>query len=140
MGSGLRTSYVPWAVSGCEHICYAGRVHFGPWHLMADAINEAPDAPGVVQMRAEAIFACKKGRSAMVHYACSAPDQTLREFMSRCGPNLLCKAEEHGARWIRFAEATKPEQEPMRLLRRFEERFASRPVGNETIRDGKGAQ
>ncbi len=107
---------------------------------MADAINEAPNAPGVVQMRAEAIFAYQKGQSAMVHYACSAPDQTLREFMSRCGPNLLCKAEEHGARWIRFAEATKPEHELMRLLKRFEERFGSRPIGNETRSDGKGAQ
>ena len=90
-------------------------------------------------MRAEAIFAYQNGLSAMVHYACSGSDQTLREFLSRFGQNLLCEAEQRGARFIRFAETSKPEHELMRLLKRFEERFGSRPVGNEGI-DGKCKQ
>ncbi len=107
-------------------------VHFGPWYPLADAIKEAPDAPGVLQMRAEAIFAYQNGLSAMVHYACSACDQTLREFLSRCGKDLLRKAEARGACFIRFAQTPKPELELLRLLKRFEARFGSRPVGNAT--------
>jgi hypothetical protein len=105
-------------------------VHFGPWHRLADAVREAPGVPGIVQLRAEAIFAYGKGQSAMVYYACSAPEQTLRDFMIHGGSDLLHRAEQQGACFIRFGETARPEHDLMRLLTRFEERFGSRPIAN----------
>jgi len=114
-------------------------MHFGPWHALAEAINNAPNTPGVIQTRAEAIFAYPKGQSAMVYYACSGPNQPLSEFMSQHGPELLARAEQQGACWIRFGEAPDPQRELSRLVKRFEERFGSRPIGNEAAVEAPGS-
>ena len=86
--------------------------------------------PGIVQLRAEGIFAYARGQSAMVYYACSAPEQTLRDFIIHSGSDLLRRAEQQGACFIRFGETARPEHDLMRLLTRFEERFGSPPIAN----------
>jgi len=72
------------------------------------------------------------GRSAMVMYASSGPQETLRAFVSGGGARRLARAVSAGARWIRFAEAPDPSSELDRLLRLFVERFGSPPIGNAT--------
>ena len=54
-------------------------MHFGPWFSLAEAVACAPDVPGVVQLRAAAIFAYAKGQSAMVYYTCSPAAESLRK-------------------------------------------------------------
>jgi hypothetical protein len=111
-------------------VCYAARVHFGAWHKIADARTAAPEAAGVLQTRAEGVMDYRAGRSAMVLYACSEPDETLRHFVSGRGARQIERAVNAGARWIRFAEATQPQDELDRLLKGFVERFGSLPISN----------
>ena len=66
----------------------------------------------------------------MVLYASSSGDETLRAFVGARGAPLLAAAAGLGARWVRFAEATAPEDQLARLLRRFEERFGAPPPAN----------
>jgi hypothetical protein len=109
-------------------------MHFGPWFPLSEAIERALDVPGVVQMRAEAIFAYPRGQSAMVYYTCSPSTESLYGFMSRCGHEFLSHAETQGAHLIRYGEALRPQHELDRLLKSFETRFGSPPVGNLVIR------
>ena len=59
----------------------------------------------------------RSGRSAMVLYACSDPEETLRRFVAGRGARQIERAVSAGARWIRFAEAPHPKDELDRLLR-----------------------
>lgn len=70
----------------------------------------------------------------MVYYTCSPGSQSMHEFVVRCGSEFLAHAEKHGACLIRFGEAEQPERELARLLRAFEGRFGSAPLGNAAIR------
>lgn len=105
-------------------------VHFGPWHKITDARTAAPDAAGVLQTRAEGVMDYRAGRSAMVLYACSDPDETLRRFVEGRGARQIERAVNAGARWIRFAESPTPRNELDRLLSGFVERFGSLPISN----------
>jgi hypothetical protein len=105
-------------------------VHFGAWHPISEATATAPEAAGVLQARAEGAMDYRTGRSAMVMYACSGPDETLRGFVGGRGARDLGRAVNAGARWIRFAEAPNPKDELDRLLRLFVERFGSPPISN----------
>lgn len=90
----------------------------------------APESSGVLQTRAEGVMDYRVGRSAMVLYACTSPDETLRRFVSGRGARELARAVAAGARWIRFAEASDPAPELDRLLKGFVERFGSLPISN----------
>jgi hypothetical protein len=105
-------------------------VHFGVWHRITDASAAAPDAAGVLQTRAEGVMDYRAGRSAMVLYACSGPEETLRGYVAGRGARELARAVSAGARWIRFAEAPNPKDELDRLLRVFTDRFGSPPISN----------
>jgi hypothetical protein len=105
-------------------------VHFGVWHKISDARSAAPDAAGVLQTRAEGVMDYRVGRSAMVFYACSEPDETLRRFVEGRGARQIERAVSAGARWIRFAESPSPRAELDRLLKGFVERFGSLPISN----------
>ena len=110
--------------------CYAAPVHFGAWHPISEASVAAPEASGVLQTRAEGAMDYRVGRSAMVLYACAAPDETLRRFVAGRGARDIQRAVAAGARWIRFAEAPQPQDELDRLLKGFVERFGSLPISN----------
>jgi hypothetical protein len=105
-------------------------VHFGAWHPISEASTVAPEASGVLQTRAEGVMDYRVGRSAMVLYACTGPDETLRRFVAGRGARELQRAVAAGARWIRFAEAVDPPLELDRLLKGFVERFGSLPISN----------
>lgn len=72
----------------------------------------------------------RAGRSAMILYACTGPDETLRRYVAGRGARQLARAVAAGARWIRFAEAPDPHTELERLLKGFVERFGSLPISN----------
>src|SRR5690349_2394448 len=74
----------------------------------------------------------RAGRSAMVFYACTAADETLRGFVAGRGARDLDRAISAGARWIRFAATPEPRRELDRLLEGFVERFGSPPISNST--------
>src|SRR4029079_6879503 len=97
-------------------LCYAAVVHFGAWHPISDAGTAAPEEAGVLQTRAEGVMDYRSGRSAMVLYACSADDETLRGFVAGRGARELDRAISAGARWIRFAPTANPRRELDRLL------------------------
>jgi hypothetical protein len=105
-------------------------VHFGAWHPISEASAAAPDASGVLQTRAEGAMDYRVGRSAMVMYACAAPDETLRRYVAGRGARDLQRAVAAGARWIRFAESANAPAELDRLLKNFTERFGSLPIAN----------
>jgi hypothetical protein len=105
-------------------------VHFGAWHPIGEASTAAPETSGVLQTRAEGVMDYETGRSAMVYYACSPPGETLRAFISGRGARQIRRAVAAGARWIRFAEVTDPEDELDRLLKGFIERFGAPPISN----------
>jgi hypothetical protein len=105
-------------------------VHFGVWHPISQAGTAAPDAAGVLQTRAEGVMDYRSGRSAMVFYACTAADETLRGFVAGRGARELDRAISAGARWIRFAPTPEPRRELERLLEGFVERFGSPPISN----------
>jgi hypothetical protein len=105
-------------------------VHFGAWHPISEASAAAPEACGVLQLRAEGVMDYRAGRSAMVMYACAGPQETLRHFVAGRGARDLQRAVAAGARWIRFAEAPDAAAELDRLLKTFVERFGSLPIAN----------
>ncbi len=111
-------------------VCYAAAVHFGVWHKISEASTAAPDVAGVLQTRAEGAMDYRVGRSAMVFYGCSQPDETLRRYVAGRGARHIERAVNAGARWIRFAESASPESELDRLLKGFVERFGSLPISN----------
>jgi phosphoribosylformylglycinamidine cyclo-ligase len=102
-------------------------VRFGPWLPIEQAAALAPEQPGVLQARGDALLELPRGKSAMVLYAASAPGQSLRAFVAGPGAPLLATAASLGARWVRFADASAPEAQLARLLRLFEERFGAPP-------------
>jgi hypothetical protein len=105
-------------------------VNFGPWLPIERAAAEAPDAPGVLQSRAEDLIDYPTGRSAMVLYAHSPSLGSLRAFLQASGAEDLGRAQEAGARWVRFAETSEPETSFERLLDHFVERFGAPPIAN----------
>jgi hypothetical protein len=110
---------------------YPRLVKFGVWHPIETAAAMAPDEPGVLQTRSDDLLAYPRGRSAMVLYGHSASEGSLRTFVNGAGAVDLGRAAGAGARWIRFAETSEPEEDFERLLDHFVERFGSAPVANE---------
>jgi hypothetical protein len=107
-------------------------VNFGGWLSLDDAPATAPDGPGVLQARGDALLAYPRGRSAMVLYACSRGDETLRRYVTAPGPGAVAlgRAAHAGARWVRFGSSPAPAAELERLMRRFVDRFGAPPAAN----------
>jgi hypothetical protein len=105
-------------------------VRFGSWYPIEAAAAEAPELPGVLQVRAETLLSFPRGKSAMVLYTATAADEPMRDFVAGRGAPLLARAAAFGGRLVRFAEAALPEAELERLLRHFTERFSAPPPGN----------
>ena len=105
-------------------------VRFGSWCALERAAAEAPERPGVLQVRAEALLSFPRGKSAMVLYTATATDEPLAAFVAGRGAPLLARAAALGGRLVRFAEATLPEAELKRLMHQFTERFSAPPPGN----------
>lgn len=105
-------------------------MNFGGWLPLDDAPSVAPDVPGLLQARADTLTSYPQGRSAMVLYARSRPDETLRRYVTGRGAPTLGHASSAGARWIRFGSSTAPGLEFDRLMRRFVDRFGARPTAN----------
>lgn len=104
---------------------------FGVWHPVAEASAAAPDWPGLLQARAEALVPYPRGKSAMVLYAACGPDETLRRYVcASAGLAALRRANAHGARWVRFGQTATPERDLSRLAGQFQERFGAPPLGN----------
>jgi hypothetical protein len=117
-------------------------VKFGVWHPFAAAADTAPQVPGLLQTRAEDAIEYPRGKSAMVLYAGSRSNETLRDYVPAGGAAALRRAKAHGARWVRFGETATPELELERLMSQFLERFGTLPVGNAAAADAdpdKGA-
>jgi hypothetical protein len=114
---------------------YTAEVTFGAWHPFdveaGSAAGAAPDVPGVLQARAQALRAYPRGKSAMVLYAASDPGESLRAFVSGRGVPRLRQGAAAGACWIRFAAAADPARALAGLLGRFADRFGSLPAANE---------
>ncbi|MBC8133935.1 MAG: hypothetical protein H7X95_13200 [Deltaproteobacteria bacterium] len=106
-------------------------MNFGSWFPLDDALAAAPELPGVLQARADALCAYPKGRTAMLLYARCRPQETLRRYVATRGAAPLSRAAKLGARWIRFGTSPRPEVEFERLLGRFSERFGANPTGND---------
>ena len=105
-------------------------MRFGPWLPLLEAHDTAPAAPGVLQARGEALVELPRGKSAMLLYAASMPDESLQAFVRGRGAPLLAAASRLGACWVRFAESPRPDSELSRLLRIFVERFGAAPPTN----------
>jgi hypothetical protein len=105
-------------------------VKFGEWHPIESAAATAPDEPGVVQLRADDLLDYPRGKSAMVLYAHSASEGSLRNYLTGTGAADLGRAASAGARWVRFAETSEPEDDFERLLDHFVERFGAPPLAN----------
>ena len=105
-------------------------VRFGRWIPVGDAKANAPDAPGLLQVRSEALQAYPLGRSAMLFYGHSRTDETVREHVDGRGAPALGRSISLGACWIRFAASPTPGAECDRLLRQFVDRFGASPSGN----------
>jgi hypothetical protein len=109
---------------------YPRPVRFGDWHPIENAAAEAPDEPGVLQLRADTLLEYPRGKSAMVLYAHSASEGSLRGYLGGTGAADLGRAALAGARWVRFAQTSEPEGAFERLLDHFVERFGAPPLGN----------
>ncbi len=105
-------------------------MRFGIWHPIESAATVAPDAPGVLQTRAEGVLDYERGLSAMVFYAHSGTEENLRAYVTGRGAAALRRAAAAGARWIRFAEAAEPAPAFDELMAAFTERFGSTPLAN----------
>jgi hypothetical protein len=103
---------------------------------MAERAAAAPETPGVLQVRSDALEAYPRGRSAMLLYAHSGAgcELTLRRCLaapSEAQAAALARAVRRGGCWIRFGASTSPEADCARLLGQFTERFGAPPVANE---------
>jgi hypothetical protein len=105
-------------------------VNFGGWLSLDDAPALAPEAPGLMQARGATLLTYPRGKSAMVLYACSRPDETLRHYVGGRGAQALGRASAIGARFVRFGAARAPAAELDRLLRHFTDRFGALPAAN----------
>ena len=108
-------------------------VNFGGWLPLVDARASAPESPGVLQARGDALVAYPRGRSAMLLYAASRADETLRGYVGGRGAPAIDRAREAGARYVRFGGAAAPEHERDRLLAQFTARFGASPVVNASL-------
>jgi hypothetical protein len=113
-------------------------LNFGGWHPLADGTASAPDRPGVLQARADEIRDYPRGRSAMVFYAHSGEDETLRRYVAGRGRAKLRRAADAGARWIRFGVTERPGAVCARLLDGFAARFGAPPTVNQAAPDDEG--
>lgn len=110
---------------------YSAGVRFGPWHPIDGAGAAAPEAPGLLQARADGLVTYPKGRSAMVLYAHSPERESLRAFVSSPGGIAgLARAAAARAAFVRYAEAANPRAAFERLLETFVERFGAPPLAN----------
>jgi hypothetical protein len=103
-------------------------VTFGAWQRLDAAA--VPDAPGVLQARADGVITYPRGKSAMLLYAASDPGESLRAFVAGRGAGGLARAAAGGARWVRFAAASDPAAALATLLARFVDRFGTNPAAN----------
>jgi hypothetical protein len=71
----------------------------------------------------------------MVLYAESGEDETLRRYVAGRGRAKLRRAEDAGARWIRFGVTERPAAVFARLLDGFAERFGAPPTVNQAAPD-----
>jgi hypothetical protein len=106
---------------------YSPGVVFGPWQPLDSAPATAPSQPGVLQIRGDALVELPRGKTAMLLYAASAPDQALHEFVTTEAAPAIGRAVALGARYIRFALSARPQEELARLLANFDERFGALP-------------
>jgi hypothetical protein len=103
---------------------------------MAERAAAAPETPGVLQVRSDALEAYPRGRSAMLLYAHSGADLelTLRRYLA-APPEAeaagLARAAERGGRWIRFGASSSPQADCARLVGQFTERFGAPPAANQ---------
>jgi len=109
---------------------YPRGVRFGPWHPLAGASEAAPDAPGLLQARADQVLPYPGGRSAMVLYAGTSAHGSLRALVTALGATTLALAAATGARWIRFGETSDPAAALARLVDQFVQRFGAPPLAN----------
>ena len=100
--------------------------------MVMDAPGTAPDAPGVLQARGEALRVYPTGKSAMVFYDASTEDGSLRHHVSGAGAPGLARAATAGARFVRFGVTPHPRGDLARLLGQFRERFGAPPVANQS--------
>ena len=110
-----------------------GPVNFGSWHDLVDAPRVAPEQSGVLQARARALLPFPTGKSAMVLYASSGADETLRHYVDAAGAPRLARAAAAGASLIRFGVTSRPDAELERLLGQFNTRFGAPPPGNASL-------
>jgi len=73
-------------------------LNFGAWFPLDDASGAAPELPGVLQARAEAALAYPRGKSAMLLYARSQADETLRHYLAAGGAAPIGRARSSGAK------------------------------------------
>ena len=95
----------------------------------------APEQAGVLQARARTLLAFPAGKSAMILYASSGVDETLRRYLASAGKLQLTRAAAAGARLIRFGVSAQPDVELQRLLGQFTARFGAPPPGNASLSD-----
>jgi hypothetical protein len=110
---------------------YPPGVVFGPWQPLERATATAPAQPGVLQVRGDALFDLPRGKSAMILYAATLPDQPLAEYVAGAAAPALERAAALGARYIRFAPTAAPQQQLARLLANFDERFGALPPAHD---------
>ena len=105
-------------------------MNFGSWHDLVDASRVAPARSGVLQARARTLLMFPAGKSAMVLYASSGADETLRQYIDARGADSLARAAAAGATLVRFGLTAHPDAELKRLLDQFSARFGALPPGN----------
>jgi hypothetical protein len=108
-------------------------LNFGSWHELVDAPRMAPEQAGVLQARARTLLPFPAGKSAMVLYASSGADETLRRYVAAAGKLQLTRAAAAGASLIRFGVSAQPDVELERLLGQFTARFGAPPPGNASV-------
>ena len=85
----------------------------------------------MLQVRGDKLFDLPGGKSAMILYAATQPDQPLDEFVADAARPALERAAGLGARYIRFAPSAHPQQQLARLLANFDERFGALPPAHD---------
>jgi len=105
-------------------------VNFGTWYQLLEASSAAPPAPGVVQARAERPLPYPRGKSAMVFYGATGAEEDLRGYVTGRGAAELRRADDAGARFVRFGVTDRPQRELERLLGQFSARFGGPPAAN----------
>jgi hypothetical protein len=100
---------------------------FGSWYPLADVARNAPEAPGVFQVRvAEGLVDYPRGKSAMIHYEAALDVRAAAAEFAAHYPGAPW--------WCRHTiepEALAPEEAAAlaeRLLRDFTTRFGRRPM------------